>query len=120
MSLPPVLHFGSCVDNSRAVILASALADALGASLDQLPIVVSAAEQAVEKATAIYLGAAALGFTTHIGVVPKLGGSPFAVKVLTEDLEKISGGKIIIEVDPLGAARKMLEVIYSKRKNLGI
>ena len=34
--LPPVLHLGSCVDNSRAVALAVAVAQYLGVDTDQL------------------------------------------------------------------------------------
>ena len=54
--MPPVLHFGSCVDNSRCAVLASAIADYLGTSIDKLPLVASAAEHVVEKAAAIYMG----------------------------------------------------------------
>jgi len=37
--LPPVLHMGSCVDNSRAVALTVAVAQYLGVDHHQLPIV---------------------------------------------------------------------------------
>jgi heterodisulfide reductase subunit A-like polyferredoxin len=44
---------GSCVDNSRAVTLASAVADYLGVDTSALPVVASAAEAVSEKAVAI-------------------------------------------------------------------
>ena len=37
LGIPPVLHMGSCVDNSRVMVLAAALADYLGVDIDQLP-----------------------------------------------------------------------------------
>lgn len=118
--LPPVLHFGACVDNSRCAVLASRLADYLGTSIDKLPLVASAAEQVVEKAAAIYMGVIGLGITAHIGVTPKLLGSPRVLKMLTEDLEDITGSRLIIEVDPHAAAQGMLNHIEEKRKGLGI
>ena len=73
--LPPVLHMGSCVDNSRAVALAVAVADRLGVDVDKLPVVASAAEAVSEKAVSIGSYAVAAGLPTHVGVmVPVLGG----------------------------------------------
>jgi carbon-monoxide dehydrogenase catalytic subunit len=48
-SMPPILHFGSCVDNSRCAVLASAIADYLDTSIDKLPLVASAAESTLLK-----------------------------------------------------------------------
>lgn len=118
--MPPVLHFGSCVDNSRCAVLASAVADYLGTSIDKLPLVASAAEHVVEKAAAIYMGVIALGITTHIGVTPKLSGSPYVVDMLTNELEQITGSTLLIEIDPEKAAKRMIEHIQKKRKELGI
>ncbi len=119
-TLPPVLHFGACVDNSRCAVLASKLADYLGTSLDKLPLVASAAEQVVEKAAAIYMGVIGLGITTHVGVTPKVIGSPRVVKMLTQEMDDITGSHLMIEVDPWAAAKGMLEHIEKKRKELGI
>lgn len=119
-SLPPVWHFGSCVDNSRAVYLASALAKHLGEPIHKLPLVASAAEQAVEKAAAIYLGAVAIGVTTHIGVMPKLGGSDFIMELLANELKKITGSQLMIIIDPDESARQLIESIKQKRKELNL
>jgi carbon-monoxide dehydrogenase catalytic subunit len=119
-SIPPILHFGSCVDNSRCAVLASAIADYLNTSIDRLPLVASAAEQVVEKAAAIYMGVIALGITTHIGVTPKVGGSPYVIDMLTKKMESITGSTLIIEVDPLESAKAMINHIQKKRKALGI
>lgn len=119
-SIPPILHFGSCVDNSRCVVLASSIADYLNISIDKLPLVASAAEHVVEKAAAIYMGVIALGITTHIGVTPKLSGSPYVINMLTRELEGITGSTLIIEIDPEESAKAMLNHIRKKRKELGI
>lgn len=118
--IPPILHFGSCVDNSRCAVLASAIADYLDTSIDKLPLVASAAEHVVEKASAIYMGVIALGITTHIGVTPKLGGSPYVINMLTRELNDITGSTLIIEIDPKESARAMISHIQKKRKELGI
>ncbi|MCP5004655.1 MAG: anaerobic carbon-monoxide dehydrogenase catalytic subunit [Planctomycetes bacterium] len=119
-SMPPILHFGSCVDNSRCAVLASSIADYLDTSIDKLPLVASAAEHVVEKAAAIYMGVIALGITTHIGVTPKLGGSPYVINMLTNELENITGSTLIIEIDPHESAKAMISHIQKKRRGLGI
>jgi len=119
-AMPPILHFGSCVDNSRCAVLASAIADYLDTSIDKLPLVASAAEHVVEKAAAIYMGVISLGITTHIGVTPKLGGSPYVINLLTKELENITGSTLIIEIDPKESAKAMINHIQKKRKELGI
>ena len=119
-SMPPILHFGSCVDNSRCAVLASSIADYLDTSIDKLPLVASAAEHVVEKAAAIYMGVIALGITTHIGVTPKLGGSPYVINMLTREMENITGSRLIIEIDPQESAKKMINHIQKKRGELGI
>lgn len=119
-SMPPILHFGSCVDNSRCAVLASSIADYLDTSIDKLPLIASAAEHVVEKAAAIYMGVIALGITTHIGVTPKLSGSPYVINMLTKELEHITGSTLLIEIDPNDSAKAMIEHIRKKRAGLGI
>ena len=50
LGIPPVLHVGSCVDNSRILVLAAALANALGVDIDQLPLAGAAPEWYSEQA----------------------------------------------------------------------
>ena len=49
LGIPPVLHMGSCVDNVRILVLVSALADALGVDISDLPVAGSAPEWYSEK-----------------------------------------------------------------------
>jgi anaerobic carbon-monoxide dehydrogenase catalytic subunit len=52
--------------------------------------------------------------------VPRVLGSPVATKVLTQDLEGITGGKAFVELDPIKAAAGILAHIAAKRAALGI
>ncbi len=118
--LPPVWHMGSCVDNSRIANLLAALAERLDVKISQLPVAASAPELITEKAVAIGSWLLALGLLVHIAPAPRILGSPVATKVLTEDLEGLTGGKAYVELDPEKAASGLLSHIEKKRKALGI
>jgi anaerobic carbon-monoxide dehydrogenase catalytic subunit len=118
--LPPVLHMGSCVDNSRPVALAVALANKLGVDTSKLPVVASAAEAVSEKAVSIGAYAVAAGLPTHVGVsMPVLGG-PLVAQVLTETVKDLTGGFFIVDLDPESAADKLLRAIDERRAGLGL
>lgn len=118
--LPPVLHMGSCVDNSRAVALTVALAQYLGVDTSQLPVVASAAEAVSEKAVSIGAYAVAAGLPTHVGVMLPVLGSQLVAEVLTEKTKELTGGYFIVELDPAKAADKILDAIDERRKGLGL
>lgn len=118
--LPLVLHMGSCVDNSRAVAVAVALANKLGVDLSDLPVVASAPEAMSEKAVAIGTWSVALGLPTHIGTVPQITGSKAVVKLVTEDVKGLLGGYFLVEPNPEAAADKLFAVIKERRANLGL
>ena len=118
--LPLALHTGSCVDNTRAASIATALANKLGVDVHQLPVVATAPEAAMEKAVSIGTWAVAMGLPTHVGVVPPVTGSPLVVKVLTETAKELLGGYFIVEPDPKLAAQKMVAALKERRAGLGI
>jgi len=118
--LPPVWHMGSCVDNSRIANLLGALATKLDVKISQLPVAGSAPELVQEKAISIGCWLMALGLMVHMAPAPRVLGSPVALKVLTEDLEGITGGKAYVEMDPLKAVEGILAHIDKKRAGLGI
>ena len=118
--LPPVLHMGSCVDNSRAVALTVAVAEYLGVDTHQLPVVASAAEAVSEKAVSIGAYAVAAGLPTHVGVMLPVLGSQFVAEVLTEKTKELTGGYFIVDLDPVSAADKILDAIDERRKGLGL
>jgi anaerobic carbon-monoxide dehydrogenase catalytic subunit len=118
--LPLALHTGSCVDNTRAASIATAIANKLGVDVHQLPVVATAPEAAMEKAVSIGTWAVAMGLPTHVGVVPPVTGSPLVVQVLTETAKEIFGGYFIVEPDPALAAQKLVAALKERRAALGI
>ena len=118
--LPPVLHLGSCVDNSRAVAIVVALANYLGVDTDKLPVVASAAEAVSEKAVSIGVYAVAAGLPTHVGVMLPVLGSPAVTEILTDKVKGLTGGHFIVDLDPSSAADKLLAAIDERRKGLGL
>ncbi len=120
LGVPPVLSFGTCTDCGRLALLVGAVASALGVDPSQLPVAVTAPEYMEQKATIDALGALALGLYTHVSPTPPITGSPEAVKLLTEDLEEITGGKVAIGEDPVQVAEDIATHIEKKRNELGI
>ncbi len=120
LGIPPVLNFGSCVDIGRIGVIVTAIADALGVDPSELPIAVSAPEYLEQKAVMDGVFAVAFGILTHIGPVPPVTGSPLVTKVLTEDIEQLTGGKVLVEEDPVRAVDIIEAHINTKRANLGL
>ncbi|KJR49527.1 Carbon monoxide dehydrogenase CooS subunit [Desulfosporosinus sp. I2] len=118
--LPPVLHMGSCVDNSRIGDLVTAIAHYLQVDSALLPVAASAPELQHEKALSIGTWAVTMGLTTHLGVVPPVLGSKAVTELLTAGLSDVIGGKFYVETDPQKAALGLLEDIRAKRKKLGL
>ncbi|AEG59136.1 anaerobic carbon-monoxide dehydrogenase catalytic subunit [Desulforamulus ruminis] len=126
-ALPPALHMGSCVDNSRVADLLTALADYLGVGIKDLPAAGSCPETHHPKAIAIGTYFIANGVDVHVGVNPQVSGSELVVNVLTANKEDfpvttdgLFGGKLIYEEDPVKAAALIIERIKQKRKALGL
>jgi carbon-monoxide dehydrogenase catalytic subunit len=120
LGIPPVLHMGSCVDNSRVLVLAGALANHLGVDIDQLPLAGAAPEWYSEKAVAIGAYVVASGVTTVLGVQPPIFGSPHVVDLLANGLEGVVGAKFAVEPDPAKAALIIRRHIEAKRQALGL
>lgn len=120
LGIPPVLHMGSCVDNSRIMVLAAALADYLGVDVDQLPLAGAAPEWYSEKAVAIGAYVVATGITTVLGVQPPIFGSPHVVELLAGGLDDVVGASFAVEPDPARAALLIRRHIEAKRQALGL
>ncbi len=120
LGIPPVLHMGSCVDCSRILVIAAELAKALGVGISDLPVVGGAPEWYSQKAISIGAYFVASGVYTVLGYPPKIMGSPNVVKLLTEGVEGVIGGKFAVEPDPVRTAELMAAHIEKKRKALGI
>ncbi|ADL07527.1 anaerobic carbon-monoxide dehydrogenase catalytic subunit [Thermosediminibacter oceani] len=120
LNIPPVLSFGTCTDTGRISMLVTALADHMDLDIPDLPIAITAPEWMEQKATIDGVFALAYGALTHISPVPFISGAERLVKLLTEDLEELTGGKVALGDDPKEAADKIESHIMEKRKALGL
>ncbi len=120
VGIPPVLHVGSCVDNSRILrTLTNIVAEGgLGDDISDLPVAGAAPEWMSEKAVSIGFYFVASGVYTMIGHPLPMMGSKNLYKYLTDEIEQEVGGKWAFELDPIEAAHKMLRHIDKKRKAL--
>jgi carbon-monoxide dehydrogenase catalytic subunit len=116
--IPCVWHMGSCVDNSRIETLVNLISNKLKVPIPKLPLVASAPEWMTEKSIAIAFWALALGISTHLNPFPPIASSENTKKFLMEELEDITGAKILVGETPEDAAKVMLEHIENKRKEL--
>jgi carbon-monoxide dehydrogenase catalytic subunit len=122
VGIPPVLHMGSCVDNSRILIAATAMVKdgGLGDDISDLPVAGAAPEWMSEKAISIGQYFVASGVYTVFGVTWPTEGSKEVTEYLFKDMEKMYGGMWDFEPDPIKAAHLMIAHIDSKRQALGI
>lgn len=120
LGIPPVLSFGTCTDTGRISMLVTALADHLDVDISDLPIAVTAPEWMEQKATIDGMFAVAYGTYTHLSPTPFVTGAPKLVKLLTEEVEGLTGGKVALGDDPIEAAKGIEEHIMKKRKAMGL
>lgn len=120
LKIPPVLSFGTCTDTGRISMLVTALADHLDVDVSDLPIAVTAPEWMEQKATIDGVFAIAYGAYTHLSPTPFITGAPALVKLLTEDVEGLTGGKVALGDNPVEVANDIEAHILSKRNKLGL
>ncbi len=122
VGIPPVLHVGSCVDNSRILtILSNVVAEGgLGEDISDLPVAGAAPEWMSEKAVSIGMYFVASGVYTVIAEPLPILGAPNLTRYITDEIEKDFGGKWAFEKDPIKAAGMMIKHIEAKRDSLGI
>ncbi|MCP4672073.1 MAG: anaerobic carbon-monoxide dehydrogenase catalytic subunit [Desulfobacula sp.] len=122
VGMPPVLGLGSCVDNTRILIAASAMVKAggLGNSIADLPAAGCAPEWMSEKALAIGQYFVGSGVFTVFGIgFPIVQGTQYH-DYLFNRMETQGYGKWGLAADPHEIAQMMIAHIDKKRKALGI
>jgi carbon-monoxide dehydrogenase catalytic subunit len=129
VGIPPVLHMGSCVDNTRILTVLTQMVEegGLGDDIDQIPAVGLAPEWMSEKALAIATYCVASGAYVIFGGASPVSGMPDRVtdsdkvlKFLSEGWESLYGGKLEFIPDPDEMIQKTLEHIDKKRAALGL
>ncbi len=122
VGIPPVLHMGSCVDNSRILEAATEIVreGGLGDTLSQLPAVGVAPEWMSEKAVAIGCYFVASGVDVILGQPFNISGSENVTKYMNEETGKLFGGSFHDAADPYEAVDKIMQILDKARENLGI
>ena len=122
VGMPPVLHMGSCVDNSRILIAATEIVNegGLGDDIDQIPAAGCAPEWMSEKAIAIGQYFVASGAFVVFGRTFPTTNSKIVTDYLFKELEEEYGAMWAVESDPVEMAQIMIRAIEKKREALGI
>ncbi len=130
IGIPPILHMGSCVDNTRILTVLTQMVEegGLGDDIDQIPAVGLAPEWMSEKALSIAAYCVASGAYVIFGGASPVGGMPDRVSdsdvvlkyIGSEGWEKLYGGKLEFIPDPDEMIRCTLEHIDKKRAALGL
>ncbi|MFP4027880.1 MAG: anaerobic carbon-monoxide dehydrogenase catalytic subunit [Candidatus Brocadiia bacterium] len=118
----PVLHVGSCVDNSRILLACVEMVNegGIGEDISELPVAGAAPEWMSEKAISIASYFAASGVFTVCAEPFPVVGAPKVMEYITDGMEEDFGGKLAFERDPIEAAHLMIDHIDKKRKALGL
>jgi carbon-monoxide dehydrogenase catalytic subunit len=122
IGIPPVLHVGSCVDNTRILTVAAQMATegGLGDDIADLPAVGLAPEWMSEKALSIGTYFVASGVYTIMGPKNPVAGSEEVQEIISKGWESKIGGKLEFIADPEEMLQKSLEHIDKKREELGL
>jgi carbon-monoxide dehydrogenase catalytic subunit len=129
IGIPPVLHMGSCVDNTRILTVLTQMVEegGLGDDIDQIPAVGLAPEWMSEKALAIATYCVASGAYVIFGGASPVSGMPermedsdLVLKYISEGWEEIYGGKLEFIPDPDEMIKATLDHIDKKRADLGL
>jgi carbon-monoxide dehydrogenase catalytic subunit len=120
VGIPPVLHVGSCVDNSRLLTICIEMVreGGVGRDFSELPVAAAAPGWWSEKAIAIGFYAVASGLLTVLGSPFNILGSEAVTRYVTEEIEGHTGGRFAFEADPARAAELIVEHLDRKREAL--
>jgi carbon-monoxide dehydrogenase catalytic subunit len=129
VGIPPVLHMGSCVDNTRILTVLTQMVDegGLGDDIDQVPAVGLAPEWMSEKALSIATYCVASGAYVIMGgsnpvegMADRVSGSTDVANYISEGWEELYGGKLEFINDADEMIHLSLEHIDKKREALGL
>jgi carbon-monoxide dehydrogenase catalytic subunit len=122
VGMPPVLHMGSCVDNSRLLEAAAEIVaeGGLGDDIAQVPVVGVAPEWMSEKAISIGCYFVASGIDVILGHPFHISGSERVTRFLNEDVREIGGASFHVCPKPAEAAATVMRLLAERRRRLGI
>jgi carbon-monoxide dehydrogenase catalytic subunit len=122
VGIPPILHMGSCVDNSRLLEAATEIVweGGLGDDLAKVPAVGVAPEWMSEKAIAIGCYFVASGVDVILGHPFYISGSENVTNYLNAGTQEDFGASFHVCDTAQDAAARCLKLLDEKREKLGI
>jgi carbon-monoxide dehydrogenase catalytic subunit len=122
VGIPPVLHMGSCVDNTRVLtLLTEVVAEGgLGDDISQLPVVGIAPEWMSEKALSIGGYFVGSGVPVIFGYPNPIEGSEEIVWFISEGWNKMYGAGLEFIKGWDAIVERTLELIDARREALGL
>jgi carbon-monoxide dehydrogenase catalytic subunit len=120
VGMPPVLHMGSCVDNSRILTVLSQMATegGLGTDISDIPAVGMAPEWMSEKALSIATYCVASGAYVIMGVTNPVKGSEEVQRLINEGWREKVGGRLEFISDADEIVKAALDHIDERRAAL--
>jgi carbon-monoxide dehydrogenase catalytic subunit len=116
--LPPVWPMGECLDNARATGVFRGMSDAAGLPMKDMPFAFASPEWGNEKGVAAATAFRLLGLNSYHCVQAPIMASPAMRKYMTEETRAMLGSSMIFDVDPAGLARKIVEDLKVRGRNL--
>jgi carbon-monoxide dehydrogenase catalytic subunit len=122
VGIPPILHMGSCVDNSRLLEAATEIVHegGLGDDLSLVPAVGVAPEWMSEKAIAIGCYFVASGVDVILGHPFYIAGSENVTRFLNEEARELFGAAFHVCETAADAAARCIQLLDARREKLGI
>jgi len=117
--LPPVWHMGECIDNARASVLFAGIAGEAGQAIKDMPYAFASPEWSNEKGIGAALGFRLFGVNSYHCVHAPVQGSDNVMNFMYNGTKETLGSTMIVDVDPIKLANKIIVDLKEKRKALG-
>jgi carbon-monoxide dehydrogenase catalytic subunit len=113
--VPPIVSYGSCTDVGKILDTVAALAWTIGCDVSELPVAAAVPEYMEQKAIADIFTALSFGLLTHVSPEPMVRGSQIVTDYLTKGMVEKTGGRMLLEDDPIKAAEAIEAHIIDRR-----
>lgn len=117
--VPPVWQMGECLDNARASALFSGVAAKSGYAIRDLPYAFISPEWSNEKGICASLAFRLLGMNSYHSVYAPTQGSQKVSDFMEHGTRETLGSEMIVNVDHVALAKRIVEDLGAKRKALG-
>ena len=117
--LPPVLHVGECIDNTKSSGIFAGVAGEAGKPLYEMPFAFSSPEWSNEKGIDAALGFRLMGINSYHCVEAQIHGSKNVIEFLKEGTKELLGSVMVVDTNPNSLGEKIVADIIEKRKALG-